>query len=69
MHHLVATLDGVEHFVERHELFLAEEHEYRAAFERAGLERVRHEPDILLRGLWVGHRSGPDVLTTSGKEP
>jgi SAM-dependent methyltransferase len=56
MHHLVATLDGVEHFVETHELFLAEEHEYRVAFEAAGLDGVRHEPDVLVRGLWIGHR-------------
>jgi SAM-dependent methyltransferase len=60
MHHLVATLDGVEHFVETHELFLAEAHEYRAAFEAAGLERVRHEPGVFVRGAWIGHRPRPD---------
>jgi ubiquinone/menaquinone biosynthesis C-methylase UbiE len=54
MHHLVATLEGVEHFVETHELFLAETHEYSAAFEKAGLSRVRHEPDVLVRGAWIG---------------
>jgi ubiquinone/menaquinone biosynthesis C-methylase UbiE len=54
MHHLVATLEGVEHLVETHELFLAETHEYQAAFEKAGLARVRHEPDVLVRGAWIG---------------
>lgn len=54
MHHLVATLDGVEHFVETHELLLAEPQEYQAAFERAGLEAVRYVPDVLARGAWVG---------------
>lgn len=54
MHHLVGTLDGVEHFVETHELLLAEPQEYQAAFEGAGLGAVRYVPDILARGAWVG---------------
>jgi hypothetical protein len=56
MHHLVATLQGIDYFVETHELFLAEAHEYRTAFERAGLQRVCHVPDVLVRGAWIGAR-------------
>jgi SAM-dependent methyltransferase len=42
MHHLVATSNGVEHLVERHELTLFADHDYGRAFEAAGLayERV-----------------------------
>lgn len=54
MHHLVATLEGVEHFVETHELFLAEADECRAALAKAGLEHVRYEPDVFVRGAWIG---------------
>lgn len=57
MHHLVATTDGVEHFVETHELLLAEPSEYRAAFEAAGLSAVRFEPDLFVRGAWIGRAS------------
>jgi ubiquinone/menaquinone biosynthesis C-methylase UbiE len=53
MHHLVARPSGVNHFVETHELLLATADEYRAAFEAAGLE-LGHEPDVLVRGLWIG---------------
>jgi SAM-dependent methyltransferase len=54
MHHLVATLAGVEHFVETHELFLAEPAELEQAFVDAGLQDVHYVPDVLVRGLWVG---------------
>ena len=37
MHHLVATPDGVEHFVERHEMGLFSHDEYLAAFEATGV--------------------------------
>ena len=57
MHHLVARPSGVTYFVETHELLLATADEYRAAFTRANLD-VRHEPDILVRGAWIGQRSG-----------
>jgi SAM-dependent methyltransferase len=56
MHHLVATLDGVEHFVETHELFLAERDEIDRAFAAAGLVDVELVPDVLMRGLWLGTR-------------
>jgi len=56
MHHLVATLAGVEHFVETHELFLAEREEIEQAFAAAGLVEVDFVPDVLVRGLWLGRR-------------
>lgn len=56
MHHLVATPGGVEHFVETHELFLAEVDELRAAFTAAGLVDVEFVPGVLVRGLWLGQR-------------
>lgn len=54
MHHLVATLEGIEHVLETHELLLAEPEEYRAALRAAGLEAIRFVPDVLVRGLWIG---------------
>ena len=56
MHHLVATLDGIQHFVEEHEMFLAKPDEYRAAFERAGLLDVDYHESVLPRGIWVGRK-------------
>jgi SAM-dependent methyltransferase len=56
MHHLVATLEGVEHFVETHELFLATREELEHAFTAAGLVNVHYVADVLVRGLWVGIR-------------
>jgi len=58
MHHLVATLAGVEHFVETHELFLAERPEIEQAFAAAGLVDVEFVPDVLARGLWLGTHPG-----------
>lgn len=54
MHHLVATLAGVEHFVETHELFLAEREEIEHAFSAAGLVDIHFVHDVLVRGLWLG---------------
>ena len=53
MHHLVGTPDGVEHFVERHEMALFTHEEYLEAFRTANLE-VTHEPEGLMgRGLYL----------------
>ncbi|MBI4280328.1 MAG: class I SAM-dependent methyltransferase [Armatimonadetes bacterium] len=55
-HYLVATPEGVEHFVERHELGLFAREEYEDAFTAAGLT-VSFDPEGLTgRGLWVGMR-------------
>ena len=52
--YLVATLDGVESFSERHELGLFTDAEYREAFAAAGLA-VSYRPDGLVdSGLYVG---------------
>jgi SAM-dependent methyltransferase len=37
LHHLVGSIDGVEHLVESHDMTLFSDDEYREAFERAGL--------------------------------
>ena len=55
MHHTIATLDGIEHFVETHEMFLATRDEYRHAFEAAGLRDVRFV-EGLVRGIWLSRR-------------
>ncbi len=56
MHHLVATPEGIEYFVERHELTLFDHEEYMAAFRAAGLD-VTYDPDGLTgRGLYIGVR-------------
>lgn len=53
MHYLVATADGVEHFVVSHELYLFTAEEMRAAFESVGL-RAELDPEGLIgRGLWI----------------
>lgn len=57
MHHLVATPDGVEHFVERHEMGLFMPNEYRAAFVAAGLEPSYDDVGLMGRGLHLGVRA------------
>jgi SAM-dependent methyltransferase len=56
IHHLVATQQGVDSFVERHEMGLFTHDEHVAAFEAAGLE-VSHDPlGLIGRGLYIGVR-------------
>ena len=54
MHYLVGTPEGVDHFVERHELALFSNEEYLDAFRAAGVD-VEHDPEGLIgRGLYIG---------------
>jgi SAM-dependent methyltransferase len=53
-HYLVATPEGVSHFVEHHELGMFTDQQYRQAFEATGL-LVEHDPEGLMgRGLYIG---------------
>lgn len=54
MEHLIGTPEGVEHFVERHELAMFTQAEYRAAFERTGLSVERDPEGLIGRGLYIG---------------
>jgi len=53
-HYLIATPEGVEHMVERHELGLFERREMEAAFVDAGLTVRYDEQGLTGRGLWIG---------------
>lgn len=57
MHYLIATPEGTEHFVERHELGLFETDELRSVLVEAGLE-VTYDPHGLTgRGLFIAERT------------
>lgn len=53
-HYLVATPEGVEHFIEHHELGLFTDAEYRAAFTQAGLDVTYDAEGLIGRGLYMG---------------
>lgn len=53
MHYVVGTADGIEHFVDNHELYLFTEDEMRAAFEQAGLRAELDPAGPTGRGLWI----------------
>jgi SAM-dependent methyltransferase len=56
MHYLVGTPEGIDSFVERHELGVFSRDEHVEAFHAAGL-MVEHDPDGLMgRGLYIGTR-------------
>jgi SAM-dependent methyltransferase len=55
-HWLVGTPQGIESFVEHHELALFTWDQYRAAFERAGLEVEVDKRGLSGRGLVVGRK-------------
>ncbi|MBI1756758.1 MAG: class I SAM-dependent methyltransferase [Fimbriimonas ginsengisoli] len=52
--YLVGTPQGVDHFVERHEMGLFTETDYRGAFEAAGLAPERDPEGLIGRGLYIG---------------
>jgi trans-aconitate methyltransferase len=53
MHHLVATAHGVEHLVDRHELTLFSESDYRGAFDAAGLVSERVDSPMAGRDRYI----------------
>jgi ubiquinone/menaquinone biosynthesis C-methylase UbiE len=56
-HYLVSTPDQVEQFVERHELGLFTDEDYKDAFRGAGLHAEKATTGLLNRPVWVGrHR-------------
>jgi SAM-dependent methyltransferase len=55
-HYLIATPEGTEHLVERHELGLFEREEMRAAFRDAGLSASYDAKGLTGRGLWIGQK-------------
>ena len=57
MHYLVATPQGTEHLVERHELGLFEREEMLAAFEDAGLQAAYDADGLTGRGLYIAQKS------------
>lgn len=56
MHHLVGTPQGVEHFIEHHELGLHSEDDYRAAIAAAGLELISFDRKVIARGMYVARK-------------
>lgn len=54
LHHLLGTVDGVDHLVDRHELTLFADDEYLDAFARAGLEVEKSESPFTDRDRYVG---------------
>jgi SAM-dependent methyltransferase len=54
MHHLVGMPEGVEHFVERHELGMFPDEQYVDALRAAGLEVERDPEGLMGRGLYLG---------------
>jgi ubiquinone/menaquinone biosynthesis C-methylase UbiE len=56
LHHLVATPNRIEHFVERLEMGLFTHDEYLGAFRRANLETTYDSEGLMGRGLYIGTR-------------
>jgi len=54
MHHLVVTRNGVEHFVEHHEMMLFTQDEYLSAFEACGLNVAFEAEGLTGRGGYIG---------------
>jgi ubiquinone/menaquinone biosynthesis C-methylase UbiE len=56
MHHVIGTPEGVESFVERHELGMFAHEQYLEAFMRGGLEVEHDEEGLIGRGLYLATR-------------
>lgn len=59
IHYLIGSPAGVTHFVERHEMGLFTEEEYRAAFLDAGLDPTYDDKGLFGRGLYRAVKSAP----------
>ncbi len=53
MHHLVGTLNGIEHFVEHHEMGLFTHEEYLDSLRAAGLRTTHDAEGLTGRGLYI----------------
>jgi ubiquinone/menaquinone biosynthesis C-methylase UbiE len=56
MHHLVARPEGIEYFVERHELTLFTDEQYRLAIEASGLDYSIDSHGLTGRSLLIGRK-------------
>jgi hypothetical protein len=56
LHYLIGTPEGVEHFVERHELGLFEKEEILTTFEKTGFKAEYYPEGITGRGIYVGKK-------------
>ena len=54
-HYLMATPDGVQHFVEKHQLRMFTREQYELAFKEAGLTVEFESDSITARGMFLGH--------------
>ena len=54
IHYLLGEKTGIEHFIERYEIGLFTDAEYRAAITRLGLEVVYDHKGIFGRGMYIG---------------
>ena len=54
LHHLVGTLDGIEHLVDHHELTLFTDDQYQDAFRRSGLSVERVDSQMPGRDRYIG---------------
>ncbi len=55
-HYLVATPESVDSFVERHEVGMFTDEDYRGALEAAGLEVEADSEGLMGRGIYIGTR-------------
>lgn len=74
LHHLVGTLDGIEHLVDNHELTLFTDDQYQDAFRRSGLSVERVDSQLPGRDRYIGvaplsRRVGTEPGGQSGTAP